>query len=102
MGAIDWFARARAASFDGRAFIDGQRRDALAGETFLKSSPIDGRTLATVARGRAADVDAAVVSARAAFTDGRWAGRAPAVRKKLLLRFADKIMAAKEELPAAP
>jgi gamma-glutamyl-gamma-aminobutyraldehyde dehydrogenase len=51
-----------------------------------------------VARGRAADIDAAVASARAAFDDGRWAGKPPAVRKKLLQRFADKILAARDEL----
>ena len=95
---IDWKARAAAAVFDGRAVIDGQRRDAVAGETFLKSSPIDGRTLGPVARGREADIDAAVASARAAFADARWCGKAPAARKKILQRFADKILAAREEL----
>jgi gamma-glutamyl-gamma-aminobutyraldehyde dehydrogenase len=98
MGAVDWFTRAREARFDGRAWIDGARRDAAAGETFVKASPIDGRTLGPVARGRAADIDAAVASARAAFDDGRWAGKPPAVRKKLLQRFADKILAARDEL----
>jgi gamma-glutamyl-gamma-aminobutyraldehyde dehydrogenase len=39
-----------------------------------------------------------VRSARAAFEDRRWAGRAPAARKKTLQRFAEKILAAKEEL----
>jgi acyl-CoA reductase-like NAD-dependent aldehyde dehydrogenase len=39
-----------------------------------------------------------VRSARAAFDDRRWSGKAPAVRKKILQRFADKILAAKEEL----
>jgi acyl-CoA reductase-like NAD-dependent aldehyde dehydrogenase len=98
MGAIDWFTRAREAQFDGRAFIDGARRDAVAGETFAKSSPIDGRALGAVARCREVDVDAAVKSARAAFADGRWAGKPPAVRKKVLQRFAEKILAAKDEL----
>ena len=98
MAAVDWHARAQGTAFDGRALIDGVRRDALAGETFVKSSPIDGRTLGPVARGREADVDAAVKSARAAFADGRWAGKSPATRKRLLQRFADRILAAKDEL----
>jgi acyl-CoA reductase-like NAD-dependent aldehyde dehydrogenase len=98
MGAVDWNNRAREARFDGRALIDGRRHDAIGGETFSKASPIDGRTLGPVARCRSADVDAAVASARAAFDDGRWAGRPPAVRKELLQRFADKILGAKEEL----
>ena len=54
--------------------------------------------LGTVARARAADVDAAVRSARAAFDDARWAGQPPAARKKVLLRFAEKMLAARDEL----
>jgi acyl-CoA reductase-like NAD-dependent aldehyde dehydrogenase len=94
----DWPARAAATAFDGRAVIDGMRRDAAAAETFVKTSPIDGRTLGPVVRGREADVDAAVRSARAAFSDGRWSGKAPAARKKVLQRFAERILAAKDEL----
>ena len=96
--AVDWQARAAALAIDGRALIDGQRRDATSGETFDCISPIDGRVLGTVARGAAADIDAAVKSARAAFEDRRWCGKAPAVRKKILQRFADKILGAREEL----
>jgi acyl-CoA reductase-like NAD-dependent aldehyde dehydrogenase len=95
---IDWHARAQAAVLDGRAVIDGVRCDAAAGETFVKASPIDGRTLGPVARGREADIDAAVRSSRAAFDDGRWCGKPPAARKKILQRFADRILAAREEL----
>ncbi|HEX4895507.1 MAG TPA: aldehyde dehydrogenase family protein, partial [Solimonas sp.] len=96
--AIDWHARAGALSLDGRALIEGERRDAVDGGAFVKASPIDGRPLGPVARGQAADIDAAVASARAAFADGRWAGKAPAVRKKILQRFAEKILGAREEL----
>ena len=95
---IDWHARAADVKLDGRAVIGGRRVVAVAGETFACMSPIDGRTLTQVARGQAADIDAAVASARQAFDDGRWAHKAPAVRKKILLRFAEKILAAKEEL----
>jgi gamma-glutamyl-gamma-aminobutyraldehyde dehydrogenase len=95
---IDWHARARDIKIDGRIVIDGQRRDAASGETFECVSPIDGRVLGAVARGASADVDVAVASARAAFDSGRWAGQSPAARKRVLQRFAEKIMAAKEEL----
>jgi len=95
---IDWHARAAGLSLDGRAVIDGRRVDAADGQVFDKHSPIDGRRLGAVARGQAADVEAAVRSARAAFEDGRWAGKAPAARKKILQRFADKITAARDEL----
>jgi gamma-glutamyl-gamma-aminobutyraldehyde dehydrogenase len=95
---IDWHARAATQTFDGRALIGGRRVAALDGETFACVSPIDGRVLTQVARGRAADVDAAVASARAAFEDRRWSGMAPGARKKVLVRFADAILAAREEL----
>ncbi|MBQ0931022.1 aldehyde dehydrogenase [Ideonella sp. 4Y16] len=98
MSTIDWAARAADLRPDGRALIDGKRVDAADGQTFAKHSPIDNRLLGAVARGQAADIDAAVLAARAAFDDRRWAGKAPAVRKKILQRFADKILAAKEEL----
>jgi acyl-CoA reductase-like NAD-dependent aldehyde dehydrogenase len=98
MNAPDWAARAAALQPDGRAVIDGVRVDAADGARFDKHSPIDGRRLAAVARGRAADVDAAVKAARAAFDDRRWAGKAPAVRKRILQRFAERITAARDEL----
>ncbi|MBK1686367.1 aldehyde dehydrogenase [Rubrivivax gelatinosus] len=94
----NWRERAAALAIDGRALVDGQRVASVCGETFAKHSPIDGRRLGEVARGRAEDVDRAVAAARAAFDDRRWAGKAPAVRKKILQRFADGILAAKEEL----
>ena len=93
-----WRDRAATARIDGRIVIDGKRVAAVTGETFDCISPIDGRKLGVVARGREADINAAVTSARAAFEDGRWARKSPAARKKVLLKFADKIMAAKEEL----
>ncbi len=96
--APDWRARAGGLAIDGRALIDGRRVAAASGASFAKHSPIDGRALGAVARCDAADVDAAVRSARAAFDSARWAGMPPAVRKKLLLRFAEKILAAREEL----
>ena len=94
----DWHARAHDIKPDGRAFINGKRVNAAGGETFACQSPIDGRTLTQVARGQQADVDAAVRAARVAFDDGRWADRSPASRKKVLLAFADRILAAREEL----
>ncbi len=94
----DWHALAHSVRLDGRCVIDGQRRDAASGETFTKTSPIDGRTLGPVVRGREADIDAAVKSARAAFELGSWRKQAPAARKRVLQRFAEKILEAKEEL----
>jgi gamma-glutamyl-gamma-aminobutyraldehyde dehydrogenase len=94
----NWAERAGALRIDGRMFVDGERRATQSGETFAKHSPIDARLLGPVARGVAADVDLAVRAARAAFEDGRWSGKAPAQRKKILQRFSEKILAAKDEL----
>ncbi len=96
--APDWTARASALRPDGRIVIDGRRLDSAYGQTFDKHSPVDGRALAAVARGQAADVDTAVRSARKAFDDGRWAKQPPAARKRTLQRFAEKILGARDEL----
>ena len=94
----DWHARAATLKIDGRPVIGGRRVETLDGQQFDCISPIDGKSLGQVSRGQAADVDAAVRAARSAFDDGRWAARAPAARKRILQNFAEKILAAKEEL----
>ncbi|RAN49144.1 aldehyde dehydrogenase [Herbaspirillum rubrisubalbicans] len=93
-----WHERAAAMPRDGRASIDGQRVAALSGATFDCISPIDGRKLAAVARCDTADIDRAVAAARQAFEDRRWAGLAPAARKRILIRFADLILQYRDEL----
>ena len=62
----DWARRAQTLRIDARMWIDGERRDAASGATLDKTSPIDGRHLARVARGAQPDIDRAVASARAA------------------------------------
>ena len=89
---MSWHERAAALEIDGRAFINGQRVWAASGQTFDDLSPVDGRLLAKVARGDAADIDAAVAAARAAFEDRRWAGKSPAARKRTLIKFADLVL----------
>jgi 4-guanidinobutyraldehyde dehydrogenase / NAD-dependent aldehyde dehydrogenase len=85
-------------TFDGRAFINGDRVAALDGQTFDCISPVDGRVLTSVARSGEADINAAVAAARAAFEDRRWAGMAPAARKRVMIKFADLVAAAGDEL----
>jgi 4-guanidinobutyraldehyde dehydrogenase / NAD-dependent aldehyde dehydrogenase len=93
-----WAERSEQLSPSGQLFIDNQSVDARAGRTFEKRSPVDGRHLADVAEGDAEDIDAAVRSARAAFEGGDWPKLAPRERKTLLLGYAERILAAKEEL----
>ena len=98
MTTTPWHERAAALRIDGRAVVNGARVDAAAGARFDCLSPVDGRKLAEVARCGEADVDAAVASARAAFEDRRWAGKAPAERKRILVRFADLMLEHRDEL----
>ncbi|KAB8062402.1 aldehyde dehydrogenase family protein [Janthinobacterium sp. FT14W] len=93
-----WHARAAEIKIDGRTFIDGERMAANSGQTFDNLSPIDGRSLGAVARCDGADVDAAVQAARAAFDDRRWAGKSPAQRKRILIKFADLVQKYAPEL----
>lgn len=84
--------------FDGRALINGKRVGAKDGQVFQCISPVDGRVLTQVARCGAADIDAAVFAARAAFDDHRWSGLAPAQRKRIMIRFADLLLTHADEL----
>lgn len=72
-----------------RAIINGAMRDAEGGATFPNVTPRDGSVLNHVAACSAADVDAAVASARAAFEDKRWRGLHPRKMKAILFRLAD-------------
>ena len=85
-------------TYDGRAFINGTRTAAQSGQTFDCISPVDGRLLTQVARCTEADVNVAVAAARAAFEDKRWCGMSPAARKRVMIKFADKLLIHAEEL----
>ena len=85
-------------NFDGRALINGRRSAAQDGQTFDDRSPVDGRVIAQIARCGAADIDAAVAAARAAFEDRRWAGQPPAQRKRVLIKLAELLLAQRDEL----
>ncbi|RSZ55373.1 aldehyde dehydrogenase [Massilia atriviolacea] len=98
MTTTQWHQRAAALGIDGRAFIGGERVWARSERQFDNRSPVDGRQLGFVARCDGADVDAAVAAARAAFEDRRWAGQAPAARKRTMIKFADLILAHADEL----
>ncbi len=77
-------------------FIDGKVVAATSGETFDTHSPIDNEKLASVARGNAADIDAAAKAAERAFKP--WRDMAPAARKKLLHKVADAIEAHADDI----
>jgi aldehyde dehydrogenase (NAD+) len=77
--------------------IDGSRRPAVSGQYFETINPATERSLAQVAEGGPADIDAAVTSARSAF-EGIWSQMRAADRGNLLLRLAELIRRNQEEL----
>jgi aldehyde dehydrogenase (NAD+) len=78
-------------------FIDGRWRDGASRETLPLANPSDGSVLAAIARGNAADVDAAVGAARAALA-GEWGRLTAAERGRALLRFSARVTQAADEL----
>jgi 4-guanidinobutyraldehyde dehydrogenase/NAD-dependent aldehyde dehydrogenase len=95
---VDWHERAAALAPRTNAFIDGQYVPAASGATFDCVNPATGKAIARVASCDAQDVEHAVAGARRAFEAGHWSRRAPAARKKVLLRFAELIRKHREEL----
>ncbi|MDD1148852.1 aldehyde dehydrogenase family protein [Pseudomonas sp. TNT2022 ID357] len=80
-----------------RLFIGGAWQEAASGRSFAVENPATENPLAEVAQGAAADVDAAVAAARAAF-EGPWRQVSPARRGQLLLALADLLEQHVEEL----
>jgi 4-guanidinobutyraldehyde dehydrogenase/NAD-dependent aldehyde dehydrogenase len=95
---VDWRERAKTLTPRTQAFIDGKYQPAVSGATFDCINPATGKSIVQVSSCDTADVDLAVASARRAFDAGHWSRRAPAARKKVLLRFAELIRKHREEL----
>ena len=70
-------------------FIGGQHHPALSGEWLDNIEPATGKTYGRIARSGAADVEAAVAAARAAFPE--WRAWSPGDRRAVMNRLADKI-----------
>lgn len=71
---------------DGAQFIDGRLRPGTSGRTHAVVDPATGQELLTYELAGAADVDAAVAAARAAYPG--WSGATPGERSDALHRFA--------------
>lgn len=76
--------------------INGQTVPAISGAVMETISPVDGSRLADVAQSDAADVDAAVAAAKAAFKG--WSQTPGAERRKILIKVAEAIEARAEEI----
>ncbi len=80
-------------------FIDNRWLETSTGATLPVIDPSDGAPFAAIARGDAADIDAAVIAARAAF-NGSWGALAPADKGRMLGTLARAITAHAEDLAA--
>ncbi|NMO03218.1 aldehyde dehydrogenase family protein [Gordonia sp. TBRC 11910] len=90
-----------AAWLDGRKpslLINNEWVPAQSGKTFDTVNPATEQVLAVAAEAAAADVDAAVKAAGAAFTEGPWSKMGPAQRARLLRAFAALIEENTDEL----
>lgn len=76
----------------------GKWRSASTGATREILDPADGTVLAVVAEGSAADADAAVGAARAAFDGGEWPQTPVAERAEVLRRTADLLQRDRERI----
>jgi phenylacetaldehyde dehydrogenase len=72
--------------------VNGKWVAGQAGERLLCFDPASEEQIGEAHMATAADVDAAVFSARRAFDDRRWRGKTPTERQAVLLKIADLIM----------
>jgi betaine-aldehyde dehydrogenase len=79
-------------------FVNGQKVDAADGRTTAVVNPVTGQQYATAPLSAAADVDAAMTAAGAAFEE--WKDSTPSERSLALFRIADAVEARAEELIA--
>jgi aldehyde dehydrogenase (NAD+) len=80
-----------------QVYIAGAWRDGAGGETLPLLNPSDGSLLTAIARGKADDIDAAVVAAQAAL-DGDWGRLTAAERGRVLLKMSAAVLAQADEL----
>ena len=82
----------------GRHWIGGVWADSADGATFDRVSPSHGIVVSRNARGGAAETEAAIAAARAAFEAGAWSRISGKARAAVLLRVADLIEANAEPM----
>jgi aldehyde dehydrogenase (NAD+) len=83
-----------------QCFIGGEWVPAASGKTFETVNPATEEVITQVAEGDAADIDAAVKAARAAFDKGPWPRMDARDRGRLMYKLADLIEDEAEELAA--
>lgn len=86
-----WAEQRAALKFRTDHFIHGEFVPSIDGTRFTTVNPANGEVIAEIARGKAADLDKAVASARATFKSGIWSKAAPRDRAAVIERFAKLI-----------
>lgn len=81
-------------------WINGERVPARSGKSAPVLNPATGETLAQVAQGGPEDIGTAVTAAKRSFERGEWRRATALERARVLLRLAEGIRAAAEELAA--
>ena len=79
-------------------YIGGRLVAPSSGAYLPTDDPYTGKTWGEVARGSAADVDAAVAAAKSAFESGVWPNSTPSERSRLLWRLGDLVVANADRL----
>ncbi len=73
-------------------FIGGEWVEPSTGNRFESPNPASGQPWASVAEGRAEDIDRAVKAARSAFENGPWRNMAASQRSEILRRLGDLVL----------
>ncbi len=81
-----------------RHYIDGRFVDSIDESTFEVLDPVSNETYVLAAAGKAQDINAAVASARTAFTEGPWPRMKNRERAKILNAIADQVASRDQEL----
>ena len=92
----DWVARAEGLALQVRNVIGAQSTSVGGQDAIRKLSPRNGQLLYQFGSGSQSDVDAAVASARRAFSDGRWS-KLPSRRRSDVLNTLAGLLAANAE-----
>lgn len=85
----------------GKLFINGEWRESSDGQRRDVINPATGEVVSSIAWATAADVDAAVAAARAAFDSGVWSGLSGRERSRVLLRVSQIMRERSDELAYA-
>lgn len=96
MTVIDWTQHADKANLRIWNFIDGKQVELSGDDALQKYAPRDGSLLYQLPKGRPAEIDRAVASARQAYQDKRWRGLSLYQRQTALRQLADLIDANQE------